>query len=141
MPPLTPRPIAPHARTHPRSLLHAAGLALLNNLAQLVKALAGGGSASEVTPVLVSLFSVANCGGRMALGFFPERLLHARGTPRVLFLPAVSALMAGACAALAFARVPHLYPLSALAGFSFGGFIIIIYMGWGWWRWLLPSAC
>lgn len=98
-----------------------AGLALLNNLAQLVKALSGGGSALEVTPVLVSLFSVANCGGRMALGFFPERLLHSRGTPRLLFLPAVSALMAGTCAALAYARLPHLYPLSALAGFSFGG--------------------
>ncbi|KAL4452086.1 hypothetical protein ABPG75_007748 [Micractinium tetrahymenae] len=95
------------------------GLTLLNNLAQVVKALSG--APKEDTPVLVSLFSVCNCAGRMALGYLPERLLHARGTPRLLFLPAMSALMAACCLALAFAPLRMLYPLSALTGFAFGG--------------------
>lgn len=56
------------------------------------------------------------------LGYLPERLLHQRGTPRLLFLPLVSALMASTCLALAFAHLPLLYPLCALAGFAFGGF-------------------
>jgi hypothetical protein len=42
-----------------------AGLTLLNNLAQIVKALAG---PTDATPVLVSLFSVCNCAGEAALG-------------------------------------------------------------------------
>ncbi|KAL4437504.1 hypothetical protein ABPG77_003485 [Micractinium sp. CCAP 211/92] len=95
------------------------GLTLLNNLAQVVKALSG--VPHEDTPVLVSLFSVANCAGRMALGYLPERLLHSRGTPRLLFLPAMSALMSAACLALAFAPLRMLYPLAALTGFAFGG--------------------
>lgn len=95
------------------------GLTLLNNLAQVVKALSG--VPHEDTPVLVSLFSVANCAGRMALGYLPEKLLHSRGTPRLLFLPAMSALMAAACLALAFAPLRALYPLSVLTGFAFGG--------------------
>ena len=41
----------------------AAGLTLVNNLSQLVKALTSGASALEVTPVLVSVFSVCNCAG------------------------------------------------------------------------------
>lgn len=51
--PLPPQP--PHPTPPP-------GLTLLNNLAQVVKALAG--EPQEDTPVLVSLFSVANCAGR-----------------------------------------------------------------------------
>lgn len=56
----------------------------------------------------------------MALGYLPERLLHSRGTPRLLFLPAMSALMSAACLALAFAPLRMLYPLAALTGFAFG---------------------
>lgn len=56
----------------------------------------------------------------MALGYFPERLLHQRGTPRLLFLPIVAALMAATCLALGFARLPLLYPLCALCGLCFG---------------------
>ena len=60
--------------------------------------------------------------GRMAFGYFPERLLHARGTPRLLFLPFVAALMGASCLGLAFApRLNLLYPLAALAGVAFGG--------------------
>lgn len=114
-----------HHTEHPPSPLHlnppiCHSLTLLNNLAQLAKALSGGASALEVTPVLVSLFSVSNCAGRMAFGYIPERLLHARGTPRLLFLPLVSLLTAGTFLVLGFAHLPALYPLSALAGFAFG---------------------
>lgn len=147
--------------------LSAAALTLLNNLAQLVHALTNGASAADVTPVLVSIFSVCNCAGgerppadaslacacrgrcagafhrrsrvgltarlpptpfclpecagRMLFGYLPERLLHAHGTPRVLFLPLVSALSAATCLALAFARLPLLYPLAAIMGVAFGG--------------------
>ncbi|PRW32873.1 MFS general substrate transporter [Chlorella sorokiniana] len=97
------------------------GLALLNNLAQVVAATAGSRSTAGATAVLLSIFSVANCSGRMAFGYWPERLLHSRGTPRTLFMPAVSALLAAAFAALAFVRLPALFPLTALAGFAYGG--------------------
>ena len=40
-----------------------AGLTLVNNLSQLVKALTNGASAMDTTPVLVSAFSVCNCAG------------------------------------------------------------------------------
>lgn len=60
------------------------------------------------------------CPGRMAFGYWPERLLHSRGTPRPLFLPVVSALLAAAFAALAFAPLPALFPLTAVAGFAYG---------------------
>ena len=43
-----------------------AGLTLVNNLSQLVKALTGGASAMDTTPVLVSAFSVCNCAGEGA---------------------------------------------------------------------------
>ena len=56
-----------------------AALAFLNNLGQMVLALGGppGGQT-----VFLSLFSVASAGGRLALGYWPERRLHAVGTPR-----------------------------------------------------------
>lgn len=56
----------------------------------------------------------------MAFGYWPERLLHSRGTPRPLFLPVVSALLTAAFAALAFAPLPALLPLTAVAGFAYG---------------------
>lgn len=68
--------------------------------------------------------------GRMALGYLPERLLHARGTPRIAFLPLMSGLMAATCLGLAFARLPALYPLSALAGFAFGEWLEWCCRGW-----------
>jgi hypothetical protein len=52
------------------------GLALLNNLGQVVRAL--GGEASECV-MLVSLFSVANAGGRLAMGWLPEHALQVSG--------------------------------------------------------------
>ena len=54
------------------------------------------------------------------MGYVPERLLHSRGTSRLLFMPLASALMAATCLALAFAHLPLLFPLAALSGFAFG---------------------
>lgn len=56
----------------------------------------------------------------MSLGWLPEHMLHTRGTPRLLFLPYLGALMAAACLGLAYAGMPALYPLAALTGFAFG---------------------
>ena len=56
----------------------------------------------------------------MAFGYWSERLLHSHGTPRTLFMPAVSALLAAAFAALAFAPLMALFPLTAAAGFAYG---------------------
>jgi hypothetical protein len=64
-----------------------AGLTLLNNLAQIIKALAG---PTDATPVLVSLFSVCNCAGEAA-GVWESRgqLFSQRA---LLCLPAVCAV-------------------------------------------------
>ena len=78
----------------------------------------------------------------MAFGYWPEQLLHSRGTPRTLFMPAVSALLAAAFAALAFAPLLALFPLPAGAGFAYG---VWWGLGQGGWADLdhlnLPSRC
>jgi MFS family permease len=93
------------------------GLAFLNNLAQLVQALGG---PDEARGVLVSLFGVANCAGRLLFGAWPERLLHTYGTPRPAFLVFSGLLTCAVYAGMAFASVPVLYALSLAAGLSFG---------------------
>lgn len=93
------------------------GLSYLNNLGQLVIALGG---KSDSQAVFVSLFSVSNCAGRLLLGYIPERLLHARGTPRCIFLILISALSALAVCFNAFASLPLLFPASIMAGLAFG---------------------
>ena len=52
--------------------------------------------------------------------YIPERLLHARGTPRCLFLIFISALSALAVCFNAFASLPLLFPASIMAGLAFG---------------------
>ncbi|DBA83628.1 hypothetical protein WJX77_000101 [Trebouxia sp. C0004] len=93
------------------------GLSFLNNLGQLVIALGG---ESDGQAVFVSLFSVSNCAGRLLLGYIPERMLHARGTPRCIFLILISALSAVAVCFNAFASLPLLFPASTMAGLAFG---------------------
>ena len=56
-----------------------AGFTMLNNLSQMVEALGGG---KQAQGVYVLLFTTVNTVGRMAAGYIPEQLLHARGTPR-----------------------------------------------------------
>lgn len=52
--------------------------------------------------------------------YIPERLLHARGTPRCIFLILISALSALAVCFNAFASLPLLFPASIMAGLAFG---------------------
>jgi len=56
-----------------------AGFTMLNNLGQLVESLGGG---REGQGIYVLLFTTLNTVGRMVGGYGPEKLLHARGTPR-----------------------------------------------------------
>jgi MFS family permease len=93
------------------------GLAFLNNAAQLVAALGG---APEDRAVVVSLFAVSSCLGRLLFGALPERALHACGTPRPAFLVAAAAWTAAACAGLAASPLRALYPLAASLGLGFG---------------------
>eukprot|EP00878_Enallax_costatus_P019833 GHUV01020938.1.p1 GENE.GHUV01020938.1~~GHUV01020938.1.p1 ORF type:complete len:645 (+),score=182.60 GHUV01020938.1:242-2176(+) len=92
-------------------------LAYLNNLGQLVVSL-GGDHDGQV--VFVSLFSVANAAGRLIMGYIPEQHLHARGTPRTMFLTLTAALTAASCLAVAYANLSHLYVISILLGLAFG---------------------
>lgn len=93
------------------------GLAFLNNIAQLVEAHQG---PDDARGVIVSLFGVANCAGRLLFGAIPEHFLHTYGVPRPVFLVITSLLTAGSFAGIAFASVTVLYPLSLLAGIAFG---------------------
>eukprot|EP00891_Asterochloris_glomerata_P001572 jgi/Astpho2/1572/fgenesh1_pg.00026_%23_48_t len=93
------------------------GLVFLNNLAQLVPSLGGAPNSQDV---FVSLFSVCNCVGRLVLGYVPERLLHAYGTPRPIFMVALGLLSATVMAFNAYATLDELLPASILAGFAFG---------------------
>ncbi|CAL5228367.1 g11486 [Coccomyxa viridis] len=92
------------------------GLVFLNNIAQLVSALGGGGSPA----VYVSVFSVSSCAGRLLLGYGPEALQHKRGVPRPVFLILISALTALVSLACAFATLPALIPAAVFAGLAFG---------------------
>ncbi|GBF87528.1 MFS general substrate transporter [Raphidocelis subcapitata] len=92
-------------------------LAMLNNMGQLVVAL-GGPRGGQVA--LVSLFSVANAAGRLVMGYWPEKALHGRGTPRPLFLAGVAAAMALVSLATAYASLAALYPMAVLMGLLFG---------------------
>ncbi|GAX72887.1 hypothetical protein CEUSTIGMA_g342.t1 [Chlamydomonas eustigma] len=94
------------------------GLGFVNNLSGQVIAM-GGAPGGQL--VFVSLFSVANASGRMALGYMSETYLHNHGTPRTLFLVIVSLLTTVCTACLSFAKLPDLYAMALLSGFAFGG--------------------
>eukprot|EP00775_Hariotina_reticulata_P012752 gene12752-12881_t len=85
--------------------------------ALLVVALEGG---HDGHVVFVSLFSVANAGGRLLMGYIPEQHLHAKGTPRTLFLTITAAATSAASLAVAYANLSHLYIISILLGLAFG---------------------
>lgn len=54
------------------------------------------------------------------MGYIPEQHLHARGTPRTMFLTLTAAITAAACLAVAYANLSHLYVISLLLGMAFG---------------------
>ena len=56
----------------------------------------------------------------MVCRYIPERLLHARGTPRCIFLVIISALTAIVVCCNAFATLLLLFPASIMAGLAFG---------------------
>ncbi|KAK9831891.1 hypothetical protein WJX81_006335 [Elliptochloris bilobata] len=96
-----------------------AGLTLLNNMAQLVIALGGQEGAQSV---FISVYSIANCLGRLTSGFLPDRLLRLHNVPRTVSLVALAALAVGAALLNAFATLPLLGLAAFLSGFTFGGF-------------------
>ena len=93
------------------------GLAFVNSCSLLVGALDG---PTEGRSIVISLFGVASCGGRLIFGVVPEKLLRAYGVPRPVFLAASGFLMAFTCIGIAFSGVPALYALATSAGVSFG---------------------
>ena len=93
-------------------------LAFLNNIARLVMSVGG---LPNGTTSMLSIFSVSNAGGRMLFGWLPEKMLHARGTPRPVFLVIASLLTSICCAGTAYFVQPRLlHPLAAGFGVSFG---------------------
>lgn len=58
--------------------------------------------------------------GRLMMGYIPEQHLHAKGTPRTMFLTLTAALTAASCLAVAYANLSHLYVISILLGLAFG---------------------
>ena len=62
-----------------------------------------------------------NAAARMLMGWWTEKALHSRGTPRPLFLVGTAALAAVVCLFLALAADPStLYPLAVAMGLCFG---------------------
>jgi MFS family permease len=93
-------------------------LAFLNNIARLVMSVGG---LPNGTTSMLSIFSVSNAGGRMLFGWLPEKMLHAKGTPRPVFLVIASLLTLICCAGTAYFVQPRLlHPLAAGFGVSFG---------------------
>lgn len=68
------------------------------------------------------LLIVSRCcpAGRLLMGYIPEQHLHARGTPRTVFLTLTAAVTAVSCLAVAYANLSHLYIISVLLGMAFG---------------------
>jgi len=103
-----------------------AGLAFLNNSAQLIAAVEG---PKKARGVLVSVFGVASCYGRLVFGFVPEKALR-YGTPRSLFLVFSAASTSIIYAILPSVDIPLLYAVAVVAGLAFGAH-------WS----LLPTLC
>lgn len=93
------------------------GLVFLNNIASIVSSLSG---PREARSVLVSLFGVASCIGRLLFGVLPEKALHLYGVPRPAFLVGSGFLMSITLLGISVAGVPVLYALAVFAGLSFG---------------------
>ena len=93
------------------------GLVFLNNTASLVSSLSG---PPEARSVLISLFGVTSCIGRLMFGILPEKALHLYGVPRPAFLVGSGFFMSATLLGIAVAELPVLYALAVCAGLSFG---------------------
>ncbi|BDA41740.1 Protein NUCLEAR FUSION DEFECTIVE 4 [Coccomyxa sp. Obi] len=94
-----------------------AGFTMLNNLGQMVEALGG---RREGQGIYVLLFTTLNTVGRMVGGYVPERLLHARGTPRTIFAVVASLMTCLAALLSAFTNLRWLLACAMMLGFVFG---------------------
>ncbi|KAK9818432.1 hypothetical protein WJX72_012528 [[Myrmecia] bisecta] len=98
-----------------------AGLTLLNNIAEQVIALTGDGPRTS-SSVFVSVFSIANCIGRIISGFVPDHLMRTYWLPRTVALILLTAIMTLASFLNAFASLKLLSLGALLTGMAFGGF-------------------
>jgi MFS family permease len=93
------------------------GLSFLNNIAALVSSLSG---PAEARSVLITLFGVASCTGRLTFGIVPEKMLHLYGIPRPVFVVVADFFLALTLFGLAYATFPLMYALAGCAGLAFG---------------------
>lgn len=98
-----------------------AGLTLLNNLGEETYAVQGHGQYIS-RAVFVSMFSIANCLGRLASGFIPDKLMRKRSMPRTTSLVFLSGLTLLAALLNAVQSPEILGVASLLSGLAFGGF-------------------
>jgi len=103
------------------SLVQILGIAgwntLVGNITQMLEALGGKEGDQDV---YVSIMSIANCLGRMFVGFFSDR--YARTIPRPFFLVLSIALFSCSNFLLAFADRSALYAGCLLSGFAYGSY-------------------
>jgi len=93
-----------------------AGLTVVNNVGDMTTSLGGDDSTKNV---LVVIFSVCNCLGRLCFGTASD--VYRATLSRPIFLVLSAATMALGCTIVAIAPLPGLYPGVALAGIAYGG--------------------
>ena len=94
------------------------GLTLLHNLGQLVPAISGGRT-GDVT-LLVQLFSLANCLGRVGTGWLSQYCVNRRWAPRTLFTLLVNLVMTLNAVWLTRVTTETLYACVLIGGVAFG---------------------
>ena len=76
--------------------------------------------ASQPGPAVIDLKLAGSAACPCTCRYVPERLLHAYGTPRPIFMILLGLLSATVMAFNAYATLEELLPASILAGFAFG---------------------
>lgn len=92
------------------------GLAVINNLSQMGKALD-----ADKVDLYVDLFSIWSCMGRLVAGYGSDVMLR-RGIPRPVCLAAAYLSLMAGCLLLATGSIEILYVGSALVGLAYGAF-------------------
>lgn len=93
------------------------GLTMVNNVSQLGSSL---GYAQETVSILVSLWSIWNCLGRIGAGYISESYLHSKAIPRPLFISLTMACMGVGHLFVALSFPGCLYVASLLVGLCYG---------------------
>jgi len=99
-------------------IIMGAGLFLVSNIAKIMKSK----EETDYTSTLVSLFSVSNCFGRLAVGFISDlNFFSSRSLFRPAFLSLALVLMGAAHAAFAVSSSPYATMLAGVVGgFAYG---------------------